>query len=310
MSDAIAATRPRFSVGVADAILLLCAILWGIGFVSQRIATQQMGDTPFTYNAARFLIGGALLLPFVIRKESARTRATLIGGIAASIALLTAASLQQKAMATVTAGTAGFITGTYVLWVPILGLLIGQRISQRVWTGVAMTLAGLWFLLMRDRVEFQSGDLYLLGCAVAWAFHVHVIGWAVRAGDPLGIAVVQFAVTGALSALVALAVEPVSIEMLCAGWGPIVFSAIFAIAIAFTLQTLAQTSTQPSHAAVILSLESLFAELSGSLWMHESFQPRQWIGALLMLAGALVATVTGFRRPPRESVRPQRPAAG
>lgn len=308
MTVADDAPRRRLSVAGADALLLFCAVLWGIGFVAQRIATQQMGDTPFTFNAARFLIGGAILLPFVIRRREARTLSTLVGGVAAAIALLTAASLQQKAMATVTAGTAGFITGTYVLWVPVLGLLLGQRVLARVWAGVALTLVGLWFLVIRDTVAVSEGDLYLMGCALAWACHVHIIGIAVRKGDPMGIAVVQFAVTGALSAAVAVTFEPVSIELLCAGWGPILFSALFAIAIAFTLQVLAQTSAPPAHAAVILSLESLFAELSGSLWMHESFDPRKWIGAGLMLGGALVATVTGFRQSPRESDPPPPPA--
>ncbi|MSR70137.1 MAG: DMT family transporter [Phycisphaerales bacterium] len=309
MTQPVAPLPLRLSVASADGLLLLCAVLWGIGFVAQRIATQQMGDTPFTFNAARFLIGAVILLPFVIRRGEARTLTTLVGGVAASIALLTAASLQQKAMATVTAGTAGFITGTYVLWVPLLGLLLGQRVLARVWVGVALTIVGLWFLVIRDTVEVQSDDLYLMGCALAWACHVHVIGWAVRRGDPLGIAVVQFAVTGVLSAVIALSIEPVSVDLLCAGWGSILFSALFAIAIAFTLQALAQTSAPPSHAAVILSLEALFAEISGSLWMNESFDPRKWFGALLMLGGALVATVTGFRRPLRESVRPQPPAA-
>ncbi len=310
MSEAVTALRARFSVAGADAILFVCAVLWGIGFVAQRTATQQMGDTPFTYNAARFLIGALILLPLVIRRREARSLASVMGGVAASVALLTAASLQQKAMATVTAGTAGFITGTYVLWVPLLGLLLGQRVHARVWVGVALTLVGLWFLLVRERVDVRSGDLYLMGCALAWACHVHVIGWAVRKGDPLGIAVVQFAVTGAISGVIALGVEPVTVELLCAGWGPILFSALFAIAIAFTLQVLAQTSAPPAHAAVILSLESLFAEVSGSLWMHESFDPRKWTGAVLMLGGALIATVTGFRQTPRESPPPPPQATG
>lgn len=285
----------RISVPVADGFLFVCAALWGAGFVAQRIAAQDMGDTPFTYNAARFLVGALLLLPFVAWRPSARTRITLIGGVAAACAMLVASSLQQKAMATVTAGTAGFITGTYVIWTPLIGLLWGQRVHMRVWIGAALALVGLWFLTMRDRPEVASGDLYLLGCAIAWAGHVHVIGWAALRGDALGIAFVQFAVTGVLSAIIALGIEPVSVDLLRAGSGAIAFSALFSIAIAFTLQVLAQTSAPPAHAAVILSLESVFAEISGSLWLRESFDPRKWVGAILMLTGALVATFTGLR---------------
>ena len=285
----------RISVPVADGFLFVCAVLWGAGFVAQRIAAQDMGDTPFTFNAARFLIGAMLLFPFVVRRTSARTKVTIIGGMTAACVMLVASSLQQKAMATVTAGTAGFITGTYVIWTPLIGLLWGQRVSVRVWIGAALALFGLWFLTMRDGAEFAAGDLDLLGCAIAWAAHVHVIGWAAMRGDALGIAFVQFIVTGTLSAVIALGVEPVSFELLKMGSGAITFSAVFSIGIAFTLQVLAQTSAPPSHAAIILSLESVFAEFSGSLWMRESFDPRKWIGAILMLAGALIATVTGIR---------------
>ncbi len=283
----------RISVPVADGFLFIAAVLWGAGFVAQRIAAQDMGDTPFTFNAARFLIGALLLLPFVVGRASARTRVTLIGGGAAAIAMLVAASLQQKAMATVTPGTAGFITGTYVIWTPLLGLLWGQRVNRRVWIGAGLALVGLWFLTIRGPSEIAVGDLYLLGCAVAWACHVHVIGWAATRGDALGIAFVQFAVTGLLSAMIAMQFEPVSLELLRAGSGAIAFSAVFSIGIAFTLQVLAQTSAPAAHAAIILSLESVFAEVSGSIWTHESFDPRKWLGAGLMLAGALVATVTG-----------------
>lgn len=300
----------RISVPVADGFLVICAVLWGVGFVAQRIATQQMGDTPFTYNAARFLLGALLLLPFVVGRTTARTRATLIGGMAAALAMFVASGLQQKAMATVTAGTAGFITGTYVIWVPLLGLLWGERVSERVWIGATLALAGMWFLMIHGSFAVASGDLLLLGCAIGWAAHVHIIGWAARRGDAIGIAFVQFAATGIMCACVALQYEPVSLELLAAGWGAIVFSGVFAIAIAFTLQVLAQTSAPASHAAIILSMESLFAELSGSIWMRESFDPRKWLGAVLMLSGALVATVTGLRRPHRGSTPPSAPAAG
>lgn len=300
----------RISVPVADGFLFICAVLWGAGFVAQRLATQQMGETPFTFNAARFLIGAMLLLPFVARRPSARTRITLIGGSLAAIALLAASTLQQTAMASVTAGTAGFITGTYVIWTPLLGLLWGQRVQRRVWIGTALALAGMWFLTMKDKPAIAVGELYLLACAFVWAAHVHIVGWAAVRADALGIAFVQFALTGAISAVIALSTEPVSLEMLQAGWGSIAFSAIFSIGIAFTLQVIAQTSAPPSHAAIILSLESVFAEISGSLWMHESFDPRKWGGAILMLIGALVATVTGRRQPPLESTHPPEQAKG
>jgi len=293
----------KLPVWTANGALMLCAIFWGTGFVAQRIAAQQMGDTPFTFNAARFLIGAVLLLPFVIMRPSLRRWSTWRGGAIAGVVMVIAASLQQKAMATVAPGTAGFITGTYVVWTPLIGLLWGMRVSRRIWIGALLSLAGLWVMSIHGQPEIATGDLYLIGCAGMWAVHVHVIGWCASREDALGISLVQLLVTGALSAIIATASEPVSGEMLRAGAGPIVFSAIFSIALAFTLQVIAQSAAPPAHAAVLLSLESVFAELSGALWLNESFDGRKWIGAVLMLIGALVATVTAPRdtAPPRQS---------
>jgi len=297
----------KLPVWTANGALLLCAFFWGTGFVAQRLAAQQMGDTPFTFNAARFLIGALLLLPFVIRRPALRQWSTWRGGAIAGVAMVIAASLQQKAMATVAPGTAGFITGTYVVWTPILGLALGMRVFRRVWIGALLCLAGLWVMSIHGQPDIATGDLYLIGCAVMWAIHVHVIGWCASREDALGVSLVQLLVTGTLAAAIAGASEPISGDMLRAGAGPIIFSAVFSIALAFTLQVIAQSSAPPTHAAVLLSLESVFAELSGALWLHESFDGRKWIGAALMLIGALVATVTAPRdtAPPRRSSGPQ-----
>ncbi|NBX36320.1 MAG: DMT family transporter [Planctomycetes bacterium] len=302
----------KLPVWTANGALLLCAIFWGTGFVAQRLAAQQMGDTPFTFNAARFLIGALLLLPFVVTRPALRRWSTWRGGAIAGLVMVIAASLQQKAMATVAPGTAGFITGTYVVWTPLLGLLWGLRVSARFWIGALLCVTGLWVMSIRGQPEIATGDLYLIGCACMWAVHVHVIGWCASREDGLGISLVQLLVTGALSAMIAGASEPVSGEMLSAGTGPILFSAVFSIALAFTLQVVAQSSAPAAHAAVLLSLESVFAELSGALWLHESFDGRKWIGASLMLIGALVATVTAPRGtdPPRQSSGPSPPGSG
>lgn len=296
----------KLPVWTANGALLLCAVFWGTGFVAQRLAAQQMGDTPFTFNAARFLIGALLLLPFVIMRPALRRWSTWRGGLIAAVAMVIAASLQQKAMATVAPGTAGFITGTYVVWTPLIGLLWGMRVSKRIVVGALLCLGGLWVMSIHGQPDIATGDLYLIGCAVMWAVHVHVIGWCASREDALGISLVQLLVTGALSATIALVSEPVSGEMLRGSAGPILFSAVFSIALAFTLQVIAQSSAPPAHAAVLLSLESVFAEISGALWLHESFDGRKSLGAALMLIGALVATVTAPRGtvPPRQSSDP------
>ena len=341
-----AGARTRLSVPAADGLLLFTALIWGVGFVAQRIAARDMGDTPFTFNAARFAVGTLCLAPMLIGRRGAFSFPSIAGGIAAGLAMAIASSLQQAAMSTVTAGTAGFITGTYVIWVPIIGIALGQRAGARVWIGAACALAGLWVLgtppapdmgAMTDAaaagstaltgaagaapatdlsrwipIHLSRGELLVLGCAVAWAFHVHVIGWAAHRADAFGVSFVQFVCTAIASATFSIALEEPTLEMLHAGMWPIIFSGVFAIAIAFTLQVVAQGVAPPAHAAIILSLESVFAEISGTLFLSEGFDRQKWIGAGLMFAGALIATVTGLRPDPcrQEPPSPPRPESG
>jgi drug/metabolite transporter (DMT)-like permease len=321
MADPRSATA-RLSVPAADGLLLFTALIWGVGFVAQRIAARDMGDTPFTFNAARFAVGTLCLAPLLVGRRSALSFPAVAGGMAAGLAMTIASSLQQAAMSTVTAGTAGFITGTYVIWTPIIGIALGQRAGARVWLGAACALAGLWVLgtpaapdaaaaadLSRWMpIHLSRGELLVLGCAIAWAFHVHVIGWAAHRADAFGVSFVQFACTTAACATFSVALEQPTIDMLHAGLWPIVFSGVFAIGVAFTLQVVAQGVAPPAHAAILLSLESVFAEISGTLFLNEGFDRQKWIGAGLMFAGALIATVTGLRparTPPEAPTRPQ-----
>lgn len=323
MPDATGA-RTRLSVPAADSLLLFTALIWGVGFVAQRIAAREMGDTPFTFNAARFAVGTLCLAPLLIGRRGALSTPAIVGGIAAGLAMSIASSLQQAAMSTVTAGTAGFITGTYVIWVPIIGIALGQRAGVRVWVGAACALAGLWVLgtppapdaaaagdLARWMpVHLSRGELLVLGCAIAWAFHVHVIGWAAQRADAYGVSFVQFACTAVACTAFSLSLEKPTAGMLQAGLWPILFSGVFSIGVAFTLQVIAQGVAPPAHAAIILSLESVFAEFSGSMFLGEGFDRQKWIGAGLMFAGALIATVTGLRRPPPSGAAPPAQAAG
>jgi drug/metabolite transporter (DMT)-like permease len=325
MTDPRSATA-RLSVPAADGLLLFTALIWGVGFVAQRIAARDMGDTPFTFNAARFAVGTLCLVPMLIGRRGAFSFPAIAGGIAAGLAMAIASSLQQAAMSTVTAGTAGFITGTYVIWTPIIGIALGQRAGARVWIGAACALAGLWILGTPPApagsaaltgatgaapatdvsrwipIHLSRGELLVLGCAIAWAFHVHIIGWAAHRADAFGVSFIQFVCTALASATFSIALEEPTLEMLHAGLWPIIFSGIFAIALAFTLQVVAQGVAPPAHAAIILSLESVFAELSGGLFLNEGFDRQKWLGAGLMFAGALIATVTGLR-----PARPQSP---
>ena len=311
------AAAPRRALGTvaADALLLTAAVIWGTTFIAQKLATEHMG--PVSFNGVRFTLGSLILLPFAVtrfrRIASARVRReSIVGGLLAGVAMTFGSSLQQVGMHQTSPSNAGFITGLYVIIVPMLGLTVGQRVGWQVWWGAVLAVAGLFFLSLYDPAggafSVNTGDLWVLGCAFAWSFHVQVIGWAAREADPFVISVVQFAVTGlaALAAsqlLVALAPgsewgarEAITLGTLRDVAGPLLFATLLSTCIAFTLQTVAQGSAPPAHAAILLSLEGVFAALAEAVcpalgWDGLGAPFTRWkvLGCGLMFAGVLLS---------------------
>ena len=212
-----------------------------------------------------------VLLPFAVRRFRAIAsprvrRESIVGGLLAGVAMTFGSSLQQVGMHSTTASNAGFITGLYVIIVPMLGLFVGQRVGWPVWWGAVLAVAGLFFLSLYDpeggSFAINAGDLWVLGCAFAWSFHVQIIGWAAREADPFVISVVQFAVTGLVALAVSQALafampdsewgarEAIDLPTLRAVLGPLLFATLLSTCIAFTLQTVAQGSAPPAHAVV------------------------------------------------------------
>lgn len=311
------AAPPRRALGTvaADAILLTAAVIWGTTFIAQKLATEHMG--PVSFNGVRFTLGSLILLPFALvrlrRIGSARVRReSVVGGLLAGVAMSFGSSLQQVGMHETSPSNAGFITGLYVIIVPMLGLLAGQRVGWQVWWGAVLAVAGLFFLSLFDpqggAIAVNRGDLWVLGCALAWSFHVQVIGWAAREADAFVISVVQFAVTGlsalAVSQLLAAwapdsdwgAREALSAAALRDVAGPLLFATLLSTCIAFTLQTVAQGSAPPAHAAILLSLEGVVAAIAEALcpalgWEGLGAPFTRWkvLGCVLMFAGVLLS---------------------
>ena len=308
-----AAPRPMGALA-ADSLLLTAAVIWGSTFIAQKLATERMG--PVSFNGVRFLLGALVLLPFAVRRfrriaDPRVRRESIVGGLLAGVAMTFGSTLQQVGMHDTSASNAGFITGLYVIIVPMLGLLVGQRVGWNVWWGAALAVAGLFFLSVYDPAggafAVNTGDLWVLACAFAWAFHVQVIGWAARDADAFVISVVQFAVTGAVAlaasqALAAFAApewgarEAITLEALRAVAGPMAFATLLSTCIAFTLQTVAQGSAPPAHAAIILSLEGAFAALAEAVclaagWTGLGAPFTRWkvLGCGLMFAGVVLS---------------------
>ena len=288
----------------ADLLLLVCAAIWGVSFLWQTWANEHV--KPLTYVGIRCLCGGLLTLPLALRprvraalREPSKRRSLWIGGLAAGLCMAFASGFQQTGLMHTTVTNAGFITGLYVVFVPFLGALLGQRIGGPAWIAVLLAITGMFFLsfhhatIAADFAEFwrglNTGDLWILACAATWAVHVQVVGWASKRTDPVALSVLQFFVGGSLALSYALLFEPITQEGLRGAAAPILLSAVFAVGLAFTLQAIAQDVAKPTHAAILLSLESVFGALTGVFWLGESFSGRQAAGCALMLGAALVA---------------------
>ncbi|MBM4007685.1 MAG: DMT family transporter [Planctomycetes bacterium] len=289
----------------ADAWLLLTSVIWGAAFVAQRDIADKLDAGSIA--SLRFLTGGLLLLPIVIvRRPMARARSPLGtvmgGGIACGVVMFVAFMLQQRGIeAGSTASAAGFITGLYVLFVPVLGLFAGLRTHPALWAGAGLAAAGLYLLSMGVDLRMSWGDTLVLLCAGAWAVHVLLIGSFSPRCDAIELATAQFLVTGVVATLNLQQLPSADAIRECL-WALLYLGPV-AVGVAFTLQVVGQRTAPPAHAAVILSLEGIFAVIFGAWLGGERLYAAQYVGCGLMLIGILLAQWPEFvrRQTPAES---------
>ena len=280
----------------ADLALFLTALVWGLGFVAQRIAaSHNLG--PFTFNGGRFLLGALLLL--LLARRGARPKpkpSSLLWMVLAGVLLFSGSILQQAGMSYTSAANAGFITGLYVVIVPlILTLTLKQHFGLVSWVAALLAVAGVWMLSAQGSFRLAPGDGLELAGSLLWALHVIVVGWAMLQVDVLLFSAGQCLVAGLLCLAAAAAFElPIS-PALGSMWWVILFSACVPIALGFTLQAWGQKHAPAADAAILLSMEAVFAALSGYIFLKEGLTPGQIVGCMLMLAAMLLAQVK--RRP-------------
>ena len=282
----------------ADSLLMLTAIIWGGAFVAQRVGMDFVG--PLTFNGVRFALGALTLLPLALRGNKNRgtgqnvdnnfsSKQAILGGGLAGLVLFAGASLQQVGLVYTTAGKAGFITGLYVVIVPILGMLWKQWPGWGALTGAVLAAVGLYFLSVTEEFNLAPGDAWELAGAFMWATHVLILGWLSPRVDVLKLACAQYAVCCCLSLLVAGHTETITLHGLGEATIPILYGGVMSVGIAYTLQVVAQKVAPPTHAAIILSLEAVFAALAGWLILGEVLTTRGLFGCGLMLAGMVVS---------------------
>jgi len=280
----------------ADLLMLIAAVIWGFAFVAQREGMETMG--PFLFNGVRFLIGVIALTPVVWflskkpqpeHKAKVSTKKLLIAGTMAGLILFIAISFQQVGLQYTTAGKAGFITGLYIFFVPLIGLFFGQKTGSGTWLGATIALIGLYLLSIKEDFSIAEGDLPQLICAVFFASHVLYIGYFAKRMDPLKLSLVQYVVTGVLSLVIAIAIELITWDMIMETAIPLLYAGVMSTGIAYTLQVVAQQHAHSSHAAIILSLEGAFAVLGGWLLLDEYLTTRGLVGCGLMLTGMFLS---------------------
>jgi drug/metabolite transporter (DMT)-like permease len=273
---------------LSDAFLLLAAVIWGVGFVAQRLASFHLGFNAF--NGIRFLLGGLVLL-FIFRNRFRGQRSGFGWMVLAGAVLFVASSLQQIGIGTTSASTAGFITGTYVVLVPLLlAVFWRKRTSVYTWLAALVALGGTYLLSTGGSALAPStGSLLLLAGSVVWAMHVIVVGLAVQKVDVFVFSAGQFLVSGMIHMLMSFFIEPVTVSALRASWLPLLYAALLSVAVGFTLQAVGQRRAPPADAALILSLEAVFAALAGVYFLKEVMNPIQVVGAVIILAAILFA---------------------
>lgn len=287
----------RISTLRADLLLLIAAVIWGSGFVAQRLGSDHLDA--FAFTGLRFTLGTLLLLPLLKfaswPKHVAPVfswRATTRGGIMAGIVMTLAATVQQHGLGATTASNGAFITSLYVVFVPFVAIaLTRHKIGWAVWAGVALAAVGLALLGVKSDSTINPGDWWVLLCALLWAFHVVIVGIYSRDAEPIRLSLIQLGMTGGITLAIAFARGSITADAIAPAKWAVLYGAVLPVAVAFTLQVIAQRHAPPAHTALILSLESVFGMIAGIWFLSERPTGQQFAGAGLMLAGVVVSQV-------------------
>ena len=281
----------------ANALLLLASAIWGFAFVAQRIGAGFVG--PFSFNAVRFALGALVVAAiawwFATRRGVAwpqrrlAWRRALPPGVLAGVLLAVAGNLQQAAMSSVPAGNAAFITGLYMVFVPLIAAFRGHRSSLQTVLGVLSSVIGLYLIAVTDTLTVGPGELLLIISTVVWAAQILVIDRFGPGVSSLRFAAVQFVTCAVVSGFGALLLEPAPFQGIDQALVPILYGGVLSVGVAFTLQVVGQRDALATHASLIMAMESVFGAIGGALILGENMGLRGYVGAALMVTGIVVS---------------------
>jgi drug/metabolite transporter (DMT)-like permease len=304
---------------------MLAALIWGMGFVSQRYGMDLVG--PFFFSGVRTLFAAlTILLVIAVTRGAAKRKADgpereaaqhiigrhapvlpLKGGIACGAVLFLGQGLQQTGIVFTTASKSGFLTALYIVLVPIIGIFLRKRTHWNTWVSVVVAAAGLYFLSITSDFTILPGDLVLLIGAVMWATHILVTDHYVRSLDQQGIyklVTIQFVACSALSFVVApfldmrLVPIPLTADIFMQAMPALLYAGCISAGVGFTLQAIGQKHINPSAAGIILSLEAVFGAIGGALILGERLSARELTGCALMFGAVILSQIPIKSRQP------------
>ncbi|MEA4893413.1 MAG: DMT family transporter [Peptococcaceae bacterium] len=289
-------------------MLLLAALIWGMAFVAQSLAANNIG--PFTFNAARSLVAALFLFVLIeVRKafkktlpekpEKTDSREVIIGGLLCGVALFSAVNFQQFGISAypdgaASSGRAGFLTASYVVMVALCARISGKKLHPIVLFSAAGCIAGMYMLCLSGGFSvIYLGDILVLVSAVFFTAYILIIDHFSKL-DSVKISFIQFLVCGMLSLIAMLIVEKPAMGVLLAAWLPILYTGILSSGVGYTLQIAGQKYTEPAVASIVMSLESVFAALAGWIILDERLSGGELIGCGLVFLAVILAQVPEF----------------
>lgn len=275
----------------ANLAILAAAAIWGLAFVPQQTAMKTL--SPMWFLALRFVLSMAVTAPFLILEHRRAQALPSARGwrmiLAVAGVFLIANVLQQTSLMTTSVTNAGFITSLYILFTPIVAMILThERPGSGVWPAAALGLFGAW-LLGGGGADFVVGDVLLMFGAVLWATQIVLIGKTMKyVNRPLLLVMVQYAAIALGAGSWAIAFDPISWEAVRAAWLEILYAGVISGGIGYTLQAMAQRHTHASDAAIIFSTEAPFAALFGVWLLGDTLSGGQWAGSAAIFAAVVM----------------------
>ena len=267
--------------------LVLAAFISGLSFVAQKLGMNYV--EPFTFNTLRCFIGAIALLP-AMYLFSTHQKCSIKGGILAGIVLFIAFSINQYCMIYAEAGKAGFITSLYILFVPVIAIFLKHKLTSNVILSILIAIVGLYLLCAKGIAQFEMWDIFLLISAFFFALHIIIVSYYSKKSDTIKLSTLQFLTAGVLSLPLMIYEQP-TLNLISAGWKPILFIGVVVTGVAYTLQIFGHKATKPVIATLILSSEAVFAVLGGVLILNETLSIKEIVGCLIMLIAIVLSQI-------------------